>query len=191
MDRTAALLIVDMQVEMANVTASGRQRANPHAEEKTAELAASFRAAGLPVVHVMHDDPQPESKFRRDLPSGQPMECAVPAEGEAVFWKSGSSGFTGTGLEAHLRGIAISRLVIVGGVAAFCVNSTARSAANLGFDIQVVEDALIAFDMPARAGGMLDAETVLEVTLSALHAGFGPVLPASEVLAQLKAAAPA
>ena len=191
MDRTTALLIVDMQQEMANVTASGRRRANPQAEERIAELAAAFRASGLPVVHVMHDDPRPESKFRRDLPSGQPMDCALPAEGEAVFWKTGSSGFVGTGLEAHLREAGIERLAIVGGVAAFCVNSTARSAANLGFDIQVVEDALIAFDMPARKGGMLDAEQVLEVTLSALHAGFGQVLPAADVLEQLRAAAPA
>lgn len=191
MDQSTALLIVDMQQEMANVTASGRQRANPQAEEKIADLAAGFRAAGLPVVHVMHDDPRPESKFRRDLPSGQPMECAIPGDGEQVFWKTGSSGFTGTGLEAHLRETGIENLVIAGGVAAFCVNSTARSAANLGFAIQVVEDALIAFDMPARKGGMLDAEDVLEVTLSALHAGFGTVLPAAEVLARLPASAPA
>ncbi|MFY0309757.1 isochorismatase family protein [Leisingera sp. D0M16] len=191
MDQTTALLIVDMQQEMANVTASGRQRANPDAEEKVAELAAGFRAAGLPVVHVMHDDPRPESKFRRDLPSGQPMACAVPAEGEAVFWKTGSSGFTGTGLEAYLREAGITRLVIAGGVAAFCVNSTARSAANLGFEVQVAEDALIAFSMPARKGGELDAEMVLEVTLSALHAGFGRVLPAADVIAGLPAGAPA
>lgn len=191
MDRTSALLIVDMQQEMANVAASGRPQANPRAEETVAELAAAYRAAGLPVVHVMHDDPRPESKFRRDLPSGQPLPCAVPQEGEAVFWKAGSSGFCGTGLEAHLREIGIESLVIVGGVAAFCVNSTARSAANSGFAVQVVEDALIAFDMPARKGGMLDAEQVLEVTLSALHAGFGTVLPAAEVLAKLPAAASA
>ncbi|WP_264210405.1 isochorismatase family protein [Leisingera thetidis] len=191
MHRSTALLIVDMQQEMAHVTASGRQRANPQAEQKVAELAAGFRAAGLPVVHVMHDDPRPESRFRRDLPSGQPMECAMPADGEAVFWKAGSSGFVGTGLEQYLRKAGISRLVIAGGVAAFCVNSTARSAANLGFEIQVAEDALIAFSLPARKGGELDAGQVLEVTLSALHAGFGTVLPASEVLAQLPAAAPA
>ncbi|MGR3759938.1 isochorismatase family protein [Roseobacteraceae bacterium NS-SX3] len=187
MDRTAALLIVDMQMEMANVTASGRQRANPDAEENTAALAAAFRTAGLPVLHVLHDDPRPESNFRRDLPSGQPMPCAVPQKGEAVFWKTGSSGFVGTGLEDHLREAGISRLVIAGGVAAFCVNSTARSAANLGFEVLVAEDALIAFDLPGRNGGILDAEVVLDVTLSALHAGFGRVLPTGEVLAQLPA----
>ncbi|MBY6139013.1 isochorismatase family protein [Leisingera daeponensis] len=189
MDRSTALLIVDMQQEMANVAATGRPQANPGAEETVARIAAAFRAAGLPVVHVLHDDPRPESRFRRDLPSGRPLLCAAPQDGEAVFWKSGSSGFCGTGLDSHLRDAGVSRLVIVGGVAAFCVNSTARSAANLGFDVVVAEDALIAFDLPARNGGMLDAEVVLEVTLSALHAGFGKVVRAEDVLAQLPAGA--
>lgn len=185
MDQNRALLIVDMQMEMANVTAAGRPRANPHAEENIAELLAGFRAAGLPVMHVMHDDPRPESKFRRDLASGQPMPCAQPLAEEPVFWKTGSSGFVGTGLAEALRVRGINKLVIAGGVAAFCVNSTARSAANLGFQIEVVEDALIAFALPARKGGDLDAEVVLEVTLSALQAGFGAVLPTSAVLEHL------
>ena len=187
MENTTALLIVDMQMEMANVTAAGRPRANPDAEDKIAALAEAFRGADLPVCHVMHDDPRPESKFRRDLPSGQPMPCAVPAVGEAVFWKTGSSGFVDTELADHLRENDISRVVIVGGVAAFCINSTARSAANLGFDVFVAEDALIAFALPARHGGDIDAEVALEVTLSALHAGFGRVLPTQDVLDQVAA----
>lgn len=184
-----ALLIVDMQMEMANVTAAGRPRVNPDAEDKVAQLAAAFRASCLPVVHVMHDDPRPESNFRRDLPSGQPMPCAQPAAGEKVFWKTGSSGFVGTGLAEYLQSEGIRDLTIIGGVAAFCVNSTARSAANLGFAIEVVEDALIAFAMPARGGGDLDAAVVLEVTLSALQAGFGPVVTSAEVLDRLAVAA--
>ena len=185
MGRNWALLIVDMQMEMANATAAGRPRANLDAEDNIAQLLAGFRGAGLPVLHVLHDDPRAESKFRRDLPSGQPMPCAQPLEGEPVFWKTGSSGFVGTGLAEELQARGIQNLVIIGGVAAFCVNSTARSAANLGFAVEVVEDALIAFAMPARNGGDLDAEVVLEVTLSGLAAGFGKVLPTQEVLARL------
>lgn len=189
MGRNWALLIVDMQMEMANATAAGRPRANLDAEDNIAQLLAGFRGADLPVLHVLHDDPRAESKFRRDLPSGQPMPCAKPAPGETVIWKTGSSGFVDTGLAELLRARSITNLVIVGGVAAFCVNSTARSAANLGFEIEVVEDALIAFAMPARKGGDLDAEVVLEVTLSSLQAGFGTVLPTREVLARLTVAA--
>lgn len=189
MDRTTALLIVDMQMEMANATAAGRPRANPQAEDLTAELLAGFRRAGLPVLHVMHDDPRPTHRFRRDKPSGQPMPCALPQEGEPVFWKTGSSGFAGTGLADHLRAAGIRRLVITGGVAAFCVNSTVRSASDLGFDVMVPGDALIGFAMPARHGGDLDPDVVLEVTLSAFQADFAEVLPAADILARLRPAA--
>ncbi|WP_417700836.1 isochorismatase family protein [Pseudophaeobacter sp.] len=189
MGSNCALLVVDMQMEMANATAAGRPRANPDAEDNVASLLAGFRGAGLPVLHVLHDDPRPESKFRRDLASGQPMPCAQPLPSETLFWKTGSSGFVGTGLAATLEAEGITNLVIVGGVAAFCVNSTARSAANLGFQIEVVEDALIAFAMPARNGGDIDAHLVLEVTLSGLAAGFGAVVPTAEVLARLSVAA--
>jgi nicotinamidase-related amidase len=189
MGQTTALLVVDMQMEMAKRAAAGRPRANPDAEDKIAALISTFRVAGLPVRRVMHDDPRPEIKFRRDQPSGQPIACALPVTDEAVFWKTGSSGFVGTGLEEHLRKSGITRLAIVGGVAAFCVNSTARSAANLGFDVLVPEDALIAFAMPSRFGGDIEAEVALEVTLSALHAGFGTVLPTSSVLNEVSASA--
>ncbi|WP_241525624.1 cysteine hydrolase family protein [Pseudophaeobacter leonis] len=179
MGQSWALLVVDMQMEMANATAAGLPRANPRAnpsvEQNIAQLLAGFRAADLPVVHVMHDDPRPQSKFRRDLASGQPMPCAQPLSSEPVFWKTGSSGFVGTGLAEALRARGISKLVIVGGVAAFCVNSTARSAANLGFQIEVVEDALIAFALPARKGGDLDAEVVLEVRFRRCRRGLGRV----------------
>lgn len=189
MDRTTALLVVDMQMEMANATKAGRPRANPQAEELTAALLSAFRGAGLPVCHVMHDDPRPSHRFRKDKPGGQPMPCAVPADGEPVFWKTGSSGFAGTGLSDHLKETGIKQLVIIGGVAAFCVNSTVRSAADLGFEVLVPEDALIGFAMPARNGGDLDAGMVLEVTLSSLAAGFATVLPAADVLAQVAPAA--
>ncbi|KAE9630484.1 isochorismatase family protein [Parasedimentitalea maritima] len=185
MDQTTALLIVDMQMEMTFRTEAGRPRATPQAEDRVTDLVAGFRGAGLPVLHVHHDAPQPESPFRRDAPGGAPMPCAAPMGDEPVFWKTGSSGFVDTGLEDHLRKNGITRLVIVGGVAAFCVNSTARSAANLGFEVLVPEDALIAFALPSRHGGDIDADVALEVILSALHAGFGRVLPTSEVLAEI------
>lgn len=59
------------------------------------------------------------------------------------------------------------------------------TAANLGFDVLVPEDALIAFALPSRHGGDIEAEVALEVTLSALHAGFGKVVPTSTVLKKI------
>ncbi|QYK41324.1 MAG: isochorismatase family protein [Paracoccaceae bacterium] len=175
------LLVIDMQMGMADRTTAGRPRANPQAEDHVAALLSLFRERGLPVVHVHHDDPDPASPFRRDAPGGAPMPCALPVAGEAVIWKSGSSAFAGTGLDAHLRRAGIDRLVLVGAVAAFCVTSTCRWAHDLGFAVILPGDALIGFDIPAHDGGRIDAATVLRVTLSLLGADFAQLVTADQV----------
>lgn len=182
---TTALLVIDMQEEMATRTAAGRPRANPRAEEHTAALLALFRARGLPVVHVHHHDADPASPFRLGAPSGAPMECALPLPGEKVFVKSGSSAFAGTGLADWLRAEGIGRLVLIGAVAAFCVTSTTRWASDLGFKVILPGDALIGFDIPAHDGGRIDADTVLRVTLSLLGADFATLVTADQVAAAI------
>jgi nicotinamidase-related amidase len=178
-----ALVVIDMQEGMAERTRAGRERANPEAEALVAGLLTLFRARGLPVFHVLHDDPDPASPFRRHGALGQPMDCARPQEGEPVFWKAGSSAFAGTGLDAALRKAGIGRIVLVGAVAAFCVTSSTRQASDLGFEVVLPGDALIGFDLPAHDGGRIDAETVLRVTLSLLGADFARLVRAEEVAA--------
>jgi len=180
-----ALLVIDMQEGMAVRTRSGRPRANPQAEAQVASLLALFRDRGLPVIHVHHDDPDPAAPFRKGLPEGEPMDCARPVAGEAVFWKSGSSAFAGTGLEAHLRAQGIGRLVLVGAVAAFCVTSTVRAASDLGFAVILPGDALLGFDLPAHDGGRIAAADVHRVTLSLLGADFARLTDAAGVEALL------
>ena len=176
-----ALVIIDMQMGMAARTAAGRPRANLQAERHIAALLAQFRAKSLPVFHVFHDDPDAASPFRKGLPEAEPMPCAAPIPGETVVWKSASSAFSGTGLDAILRRHGIDRFVLVGAVAAFCVTSSCRAASDLGFQVILPGDALIGFDIPAHDGGRIDAETVLRVTLSLLGADFAQLTTAEGV----------
>ncbi len=182
---TTALVCIDMQMGMADRIAAGRPQANPMAEAHVAALLALFRARGLPVVHVLHDEP--ETPFQRHLPAGAPMPCALPVTGEAVLWKSRSSAFAGTGLEALLRGQGTQRIVVVGAVAAFCVTSTVRAASDLGFQVVLPGDALLAFDIPAHDGGRIGADEVLRVTLSLLGADFATLVTADQVSGVLAA----
>lgn len=169
---TRAVLIIDMQEGMADRIRAGRETATPDAPEKMARLLDQARAQGLPVIHVHHDDPHPESPFRKGLPGAAPMSCAVPLAGETVLWKHGSSAFHGTGLDAHLKAQGITELVVAGAVAAFCVTSTVRQASDLGYRVLLPQDALLGFDLPAHDGGKIDAGTVFRVTLSLLGADF-------------------
>lgn len=167
-----AVLVIDMQEGMADRIRAGRPTATPDAPGRIAALLAQARATGTPVIHVLHDDPHPDSPFRKGKPEAEPMPCAVAFPGETVLWKQGSSAFHGTGLDAHLKASGIDELVVAGAVAAFCVTSTVRQASDLGYRVLLPQDALLGFDLPAHDGGRIDAGTVFRVTLSLLGADF-------------------
>lgn len=86
----AALLVIDCQMEFARRTAAGIPRSNLGAEARIAGAIALFRAQGLPVLHVHHDDPNPKSGFRLGTPGGASLPCAAPLAGEPIFVKHGS-----------------------------------------------------------------------------------------------------
>jgi nicotinamidase-related amidase len=111
------------------------------------------------------------------------MPCAAPVGGETVLWKHGSSAFAGTGLDAHLRRLGVTELVVAGAVAAFCVTSTVRQASDLGYRVLLPQDALLGFDLPAHDGGRIDAATVQRVTLSILGADFATLTTVADLAA--------
>ncbi|MFM2388713.1 MAG: hypothetical protein RLZZ437_268 [Pseudomonadota bacterium] len=176
---TTALVVIDMQIGMADRIAAGRLPVDAQAMDRMAALIALFRARGLPVIHVHHDEPG--TPFAKGLPSGAAMPCAAPMADEMVFYKHRSSAFAGTGLDAHLRHIGAGRIVLIGAVAAFCVTSSTRAASDLGFKVILPGDALLGFDLPAHDGGRIDAATVHRVTLSLLGADFAQLVTADQV----------
>jgi nicotinamidase-related amidase len=182
---TTAVLMIDMQMGMADRIAAGRLPVNPGAMDKMAELLALARGAGVAVIHVHHDDANPASPFRKGMAGAAPMPCAAPVAGEVVLWKSASSAFAGTGLEAHLKAQGIDRLIVAGAVAAFCVTSTVRAACDLGYRVLLPGDALLGFDLPAHDGGRIDAQTVQRVTLSLLGADFAELTTVDRLAGQL------
>ncbi len=175
-----ALVIIDMQMEMQHRIAAGRDCVNAGAPERIAALAGAFRRNGWPVVHVRHRDEAAQSPLHPEAVGYLPMTCAEAQEGEAVFVKRTSSAFASTDLAAHLKARGITELVVTGAVAGFCVNSTVRHGADLGFDMTVVRDAVIGFDLPAAG---LSAQVIFDVTLAHLEADFARVVDSTSVLA--------
>lgn len=178
-----AVLVIDMQVGMADRIQAGRALVNPEAPDRIARLLADARGRGVPVVHVHHDDLNPASPFRKGEPGAAPMDCAAPIPGEDILWKHGSSAFAGTGLDALLRDRGVTELVVAGAVAAFCVTSTVRMASDLGYKVLLPQDALLGFDLPAHDGGTIDAATVHRVTLSILGADFATLTSVADLAA--------
>ena len=54
----------------------------------------------------------------------------------------GSSGFANTDLDHQLKVHGIDRLIVIGLLANTCVEATVRFAAELGYDVTVVKDAM-------------------------------------------------
>ncbi|MGO6706212.1 isochorismatase family cysteine hydrolase [Rhizobium leguminosarum] len=98
----------------------------------------------------------------------------VPAAGEIVaseHWCS--SGFANTDLELQLKRHGIERIIVIGLVAHTCIEATVRFAAELGYDVTVVRDAVadysdemmhaaLEINMPNYASAIVTTSDVVE-----------------------------
>ena len=85
-------------------------------------------------------------RFRADLAPrpGEFIACEHPV----------SSAFAGTNLDAHLRSIRATDLVICGLLTNTCVESTARQAVDLGYHVTVISDAVAAWSHQDHAAAL-------------------------------------
>lgn len=180
-----ALLVIDVQMDFVHGREAGYAWANPEAEARIAGLIAGFRMAGQPVVHIHHHGLDPRDTMHAGAPGAAVQPCAEPLPGEPVVIKHHSSAFSGTGLEAKLKAEGINALVLIGGAANYCVESTARMAGSLGFTATVVEDALINFQKTLRDGRVMPATDVLALTLANLDGEFATIARSDTVLERL------
>jgi nicotinamidase-related amidase len=93
-----------------------------------------------------------------------------------VVEKNVPDAFINTGLERWLHVRAIASVVIVGVSTNNSVESTARTAGNLGFKAFVVADATFAFEKEDFNGVHRTAEEVHAMALSNLHGEYATVI---------------
>ena len=104
------------------------------------ELAATFRAAGALVVLVRVERPG-----IAEQPPGSGLVPGLLRDGDVEIVKRTIGAFQGTGLDARLRELGVTTLVFGGIATNLGVESTARAALDLGYDLVFVEDAMAAF----------------------------------------------
>lgn len=180
---SAALLLIDVQQGLDDP--GWGERNNPGAEGNIADLLAAWRAARRPVVHIQHMSVRASSPLRPGLPGNAFKPEAAPLPGEPIFQKTVNSAFMGTGLEAHLRANGIGAVVIAGLTTDHCISSSARMAANLGFETIVVADATATHERTGPDGEHLTAEQMHRAALASLHGEFALVCQTRDVLAEI------
>lgn len=73
------------------------------------------------------------------------VEELSPLDRELVIDKNASSPFNGTGIDQLLRNLGLDTLILTGMATDMCVETTARDAADRGYNVIVVEDATATF----------------------------------------------
>jgi nicotinamidase-related amidase len=109
----------------------------------------------------------------------QIVSALAPRPDELVINKTTYGTFNSTGLDHTLRHLGITTLVVGGVVTNVCVETTARDAADLGYQVILVDDACAAY-----------SPEIHESTLLSFQGPFGRVRQADDVLALLEQALP-
>ncbi|MFI5684225.1 isochorismatase family protein [Streptomyces sp. NPDC051636] len=103
-------------------------------------LTAAFRSAGATVALVRVERPGVTEQ-----PPGSGLAAGLLQDGDLEIVKRTIGAFHGTDLDARLRRRGVTTLVFGGVATNLGVESTARAAADLGYDLVFVEDAMAAF----------------------------------------------
>lgn len=133
----------------------------------TRRLLNAFRQAGREVIYTRHGALLPDGRDmiprrrRRDSDAlsatgylamwargsyeHEIVDELAPLPHELVVDKNASSPFNGTGIDQLLRNLGIETLCVTGMASDMCVENTSRDAADRGYNVIVVEDAVATF----------------------------------------------
>jgi len=163
----------------------------------TRRLLDAFRAAGREVFFTRHGALLPDGRDmivrrrQRDIDARatterphlwsrgsfehQIVDNLAPLPHELVIDKNASSPFNGSAIDQLLRNMGIDTLVVAGMATDMCVETTSRDAADRGYNVIVVEDAVATF-----------VEEHHTAALSALARVFTQVWNTARVISTLK-----
>ncbi|HEY9368244.1 isochorismatase family protein [Streptomyces sp.] len=136
--RSTALVLVDLMERIVALPLAPRPGTDVVAA--ATRLADVFRDVGAPVVHIRAERPNIDSQ-----PPGSELVPSLVHDGDLVVVKRTIGGFHRTELHELLAERSVTTLVFGGIATNLGVESTARAALDLGYDVVFAEDAMTAF----------------------------------------------
>ncbi|MEA2507247.1 MAG: hypothetical protein QOH48_1865 [Actinomycetota bacterium] len=156
-DRTPALVVIDLQKGVLGIPT-----AHPVDEvvQRAAQLTASFRRHGLPVVLVNVAgrapgrtetgpavvDPPPDWTELADDLDPHPDDIRVTKERWGAFYE--------TSLDDSLKDLGVTQIVLAGIATSAGVESTARAAHERGYNVVLATDAMTDRDLAAHTNSI-------------------------------------
>lgn len=188
-----ALIVVDLQAGFDD-PAWGATNPESRCRENCLALVQAFSTAELPIVLVRHDSTKPDSPLAAGAQGNALVAGLDPAAADLFVTKTVNSAFYGSpDLDGWLRAQDVNSLVICGIQTNMCVETTARMAGNLGYEVRVPIDATRTFDLvgPTIAGEQwrLSADELLRASAVSLHGGgFATVTTTADILSDMTGA---
>lgn len=169
-----ALLVVDMQVGLFN--GSDLPYRKDLVLDNVMRLIRAAREAGVMIYAARHTGPkgspiEPGSKLTQLLP-----ELGIDEARDTVFDKTKPSCFFETDLQSLLMKAGVENLVIAGMKTQYCIDTTCRVSAELGFQAILVGDAHTTTDSP-----VLTAEAIINHHNATLNGTFVKVINTSDL----------
>jgi nicotinamidase-related amidase len=181
-DDTAALIVIDVQQGFDDPYWG--ERDNPDAEANIGRLVQAWADASRPIVLVRHDSRTPGSPLAAGSAGNALKPVVAGAPHDLFVTKHVNSAFYGEpDLHAWLGDRGVRQLVVCGIQTNQCVETTARMAGNLGYDVTLPIDATHTFDMAGPGGIRLTAAELARATAVNLDGGgFATVVSTDDVL---------
>ena len=167
LDPRPALIVIDLQAgTLANSTV------HPAADilARSVELLDAFRAKGLPVALATVIGTPPGRNNYGGGAREYPAEFSVLAPelgqqpGDILVPRSTWSAFAGTDLGIRLRELGVTQVVLAGVATSFGVESTARGAYDLGYNVVIATDAVTDLRIESHEGSVERTFPVLAQT---------------------------
>lgn len=171
MSRKKALLVIDMLNDF--VKPDGALYIGEAAQRVAKEVEAIIdkaRREGMPVIYICDNHRADDAEFNMFKPhcvkgtkGAEIVEELSPRPADYIILKRRYSAFFGTDLDATLREMGVSEVVLVGVCTNICVLYTAADARMLNYDVTVVRNAVASFSQEAHEFALKEMETTLGV----------------------------
>jgi nicotinamidase-related amidase len=163
---TKALLVIDVQKDVvANALKTHKVVANINS------LISNARISGVPVIWVQHSD----EYLEKGSTGWEIVDELKPLANEVRIYKTHSSSFVETDLQAQLDSLGTKTLIITGAQTNYCVNATTNAGVELGYQVTLVSDAHTTEDSDTeKASDLIEGKNLS-------FAQIGQVLKTSEI----------
>jgi len=161
-----ALLVIDVQKDVvANALNTPAVVANINS------LISNARKSNVPVIWVQHSD----EYLVKGSAGWEIVDELEPLPSEVRIYKTHSSSFEETDLQAQLDSLGSKTLIITGAQTNYCVNATSNAGVELGYQVTLVSDAHTTEDSDTEKASHLIEEK------NSTFAQIGEVLKTSEI----------